>query len=93
MTALKLRGRLPDGDLCGVTDTDGLITAIVLLEACQRAEDLDTGEVTYTLRVDRIEQVTGRDAKTVSDLMHRRYEDRTGKVSLALVDTSTGEVA
>lgn len=93
MTALKLRAALPPEDRTGITNPDGLITAIVLLEPCQETRDLDTDRVTVVLRVDRIEQVTGRDARTATQLMHQAYEDRTGKRALALVDPTTGEVA
>lgn len=81
---IRLRSAMPAGDLAGITDTDGLITAIVLLEPCRRTEDLDTGEITTTLRIDRIEQITGATARKVTGMMHAAYEARTGKVPLDL---------
>lgn len=94
MTPYKFRPGLPkDPTLTGLTDIDGLTTVIALVEPCQRTEDLDTGVTVTVLRVDRIEQVAGRDAQLVRDLLRRYREERTGTQSLALVDPTTGEVA
>lgn len=81
---LKLKASLPADDLTGITNIDGLVTAICLLEPCRMVTDLDTGEIAYVLRVDRIEQVHGPDAKRLHDLMARYHADRTGKVPLNL---------
>lgn len=93
MTApFKLRAALPVGDDCGLGTIDGLTAVIALVEPSQRLEDLDTNETVTTLRVDRIEQVDGTDARLIRDMLRRYREARTGVGALALVDPQTGEI-
>lgn len=91
---MKLAGLLPgNNEVNGLADiatsvtenTETMITAVVVLSVAKVTTDVDTGEVTPTLRIKRIEPVSdGEDKTRLGTIASRAYERRTGKTVLPL---------
>lgn len=86
----KLSGSLPSGDGNGLTevtsamlnDPGRLHVAIAIVDCSKITTNTDTGEVTPTARIRRIEVVTDEDRKVAEGLMRRALDQRTGREAL-----------
>jgi hypothetical protein len=91
---VKITSGLPDGDANGLVAVQGALVGdphqkhvvIALMDCKSTTTDNDTGDVTPTARVRRIEVVAkeSEDGKRLIQLMRRAYEARTGKAVLPL---------
>lgn len=92
MPEIKLASQLPRGiangldpivaDLCDTPDHFQVVLAIV--DCKEVRTDTDTGEVIPTMRIRRIEAITGHDKAAARRLMRRATEQRTGRLELPL---------
>lgn len=92
MSEIKLAPQLPKGmaygldpivaDLCDRPDNTQVVIAIV--DCKEIKTDTDTGEIIPTMRIRRVEAITGPDAQTVRRMFHRATERRTGREALPL---------
>lgn len=90
MFEIKLAPQLPKGtgngldpiiaDLCDRPENTQVIIAIV--DCKEIKTDTDTGEVIPTMRIRRVEAITGPDANTARRMFHRATERRTGHEAL-----------
>lgn len=88
--SVKLGGQLPKGtanglgpivlDLCREPDHFQVVLAIV--DCKEIKTDTDTGEVIPTMRIRRIEAITGSDKPAARRILERAMERRTGRVEL-----------
>lgn len=86
--ALRLRAKLPDGDLNGlahlgdeVLDDPGFRVLIALVGPTTVTENLETGDEVVALGIEQAELVNSREAREV---LRRLYAARTGKEELPL---------
>lgn len=90
--SVKLASQLPKGtangtgpivaDLC--RDPENLQVVIAIVDCKNITTDTDTGDVIPTMRIRRIEAVTGSDKGAVRLILRRALERRTGRVELPL---------
>lgn len=90
MSEIKLASALPKGtangldpivaDLCDQPENTQVVIAIV--DCKEIKTDTDTGEIIPTMRIRRVEAITGPDAQTVRRMFHRATERRTGREAL-----------
>lgn len=88
--SIKLGSQLPQGtanglgpivgDLCRNPENLQVVIAIVDCKAI--TTDTDTGDVIPTMRIRRIEAITGTDKGAVRMILRRAMERRTGRVEL-----------
>lgn len=108
----KLNSGLPKGDGNGlgaishdlVHEPHKIHVAVMLIDCKSITTDADSGDVTPTARIRRIE-VIQQDKDIVAKLLRRAMEDRTGQVVLPFdleedlrgafgnIDTNTGEIS
>ena len=92
MSEIKLAGQLPKGVANGLdpiiaelVDTPDHFQVVMAIVDCKEIKtDTDTGEVIPTMRIRRIEAITGHDKAAARRLMRRATEHRTGRVELPL---------
>lgn len=90
MSEIKLASALPKGgangldpivlDLCQEPERFHVVVAIV--DCKEIKTDVDTGEVIPTMRIRRVEAVTGHDQTAARRLLRRATERRTGRTEL-----------
>lgn len=90
--SVKLASQLPAGtanglgpivgDLC--RDPENLQVIIAIVDCKAVTTDTDTGDVIPTMRIRRIEAITGTDKGAVRMILRRALERRTGRVELPL---------
>ncbi|HEY0935895.1 MAG TPA: hypothetical protein VGD91_19415 [Trebonia sp.] len=88
--SVKLASQLPKGTANGVgpivgelcRDPDHLQVVIAIVDCKEVTTDTDTGDVIPTMRIRRIEAVTGTDKSAVRRILRRAMERRTGRVEL-----------
>jgi len=86
----KLKASLPNGDRNGLSSITGpLVDAphvkhmvLIVVDCKSVSSDMDTGEVTPTARILRIEPVTREDYGTAEKLIRRALEHRHGSTVL-----------
>ena len=108
----KLASALPKGEANGLAvlsrsliDTPEQVHIAVILVDCKSINtDMDSGDITPTARIRRIEVISEADKAFVSKMMRRALEKRTGKTVLPFdleedmraafgnVDPTTGEI-
>ena len=108
----NLAGGLPKGDANGLTalareliDSPQSVHVVVALIDCKKiTTDNDTGDVTPTARIRRIEAISEGDRELAAKMLRRALERRTGKTVLPFdleedmraafgnVDPQTGEI-
>jgi hypothetical protein len=108
---VKLASGLPDGEPNGldsiihalISDPAELTCVVMMIDTKKLETDMDSGDITPTARVRRIEPITDRaDRREVTRLLARANERRMGTTVLPLdlehqmrslgIDTDTGEV-
>ena len=90
MSEIKLNSQLPKGTANGLDpivaelcDRPGDTQVVIAIVDCKEVKtDTDTGEIIPTMRIRRIEAITGPDAHTVRRMFHRATERRTGREAL-----------
>lgn len=90
--AIRLAGKLPDGDRNGVQMLGAELIArpqhghlvLALVDTATLTTNVDTGAVTATLRVQRVEAVLRGDHRDAWRLMERAYLQRTRDDQLPL---------
>lgn len=90
MSEIKLASALPKGgangldpivmDLCQEPERFQVVLAIV--DCKEIKTDTDTGEVVPTMRIRRIEAITGHDKAAARRMLQRATERRTGRTEL-----------
>lgn len=90
MSEIKLATQLPKGtangldpivlDLC--REPDHLQVVLAIVDCKEIRTDTDTGEVIPTMRIRRIEAITGLDKPAARRILQRAMEKRTGRVQL-----------
>lgn len=90
--SVKLASQLPPGaangvgpivgDLC--RDPEKMQVVIAIVDCKNITTDTDTGDVIPTMRIRRIEAITGPDKGAVRRILRRALERRTGRVELPL---------
>lgn len=108
----KLASSLPSGEANGLAslarkliDNPAEVHVVIALVDCKSVTtDVDSGDITPTARIRRIEPITG-DRDLVAKVMRRAMEERTGKTVLPFsleedlrtafgaIDPETGEVS
>lgn len=112
MAEIKLSGKLPGGDASGlgaiapqlVTNPHRVHVLVALVDAKSLTTDADGGDTIPTVRLRRIETITGADdLKVIERLLRRAIEARTGQTVLPMdledeltaafedIDPNTGE--
>lgn len=90
---VKLSGKLPgDDDTNGldaladnlVRDPESIRVAVLWFDVAHITHDTDTGADVPTVRVRRLEPVTGADAGQLRTAGNRAHEQRTGRTALDL---------
>jgi hypothetical protein len=88
--SVKLASLLPKGTANGVgpivaelcRNPENLQVVIAIVDCKAVTTDTDTGDVIPTMRIRRIEAVTGTDKGPVRRILRRAMERRTGRVEL-----------
>lgn len=89
---IKLASALPKGTANGlgtilmdlVRHPDRFKVVLAIVDTKELSTNTDTGEVVPTMRIRRIEAVTGLDLPAARLIMERTLERRTGRVALPL---------
>ena len=90
MSSIKLASALPKGSANGldpivmnlVQEPDRFQVVLAIVDCKEITTDTDTGEVIPTMRIRRIEAITGLDKPQASRLLRRATERRTGRTEL-----------
>lgn len=90
MSEIKLAGALPKGTANGlgtivmdlVQEPERLQVVLAIVDCKELTTDTDTGEVVPTMRIRRIEAITGHDKAAARRLIQRAIERRTGRAEL-----------
>lgn len=88
----KLNGSLPKGQANGlsaiarqlVDEPDQPHVVIAIVDTRKIATDCDTGDQEATVRVRRIEPISGDDGQRAATLLRRAMETRTGQTTLPI---------
>jgi hypothetical protein len=91
---VKLAARLPIGERDGLgalapwigDDGGGMYVLVALVDCQQMTTKLDAGLTTATLRIRRIEALTGKDGDAARELLLAAMKRRTGRDQLTLDD-------
>jgi len=92
MSGIKMAGALPPGRANGlgpiatelIDNPQGYKIVLAIVDCKETKTDTDTGEVSPTLRIRRIEAITGGDRAEAQRLMRRALERRSGSLMLPL---------
>ncbi|KKI16401.1 MULTISPECIES: hypothetical protein [unclassified Leucobacter] len=98
---LKYAAKRPGDDLDGLQDLEEHfvevspedVYAVVLIGAHTIVEDGNDGSRQASVRIKRIEPVSGADAETVRKLLDSHYAKRTGNTQLELEEPGTAEAS
>lgn len=102
MSGIKMAGALPSGRANGlgpivpdlVHEPSRYKVVLAIVDCKETKRDTDTGEIIPTVRIRRIEAITGLDRTDAQRLMRRALEKRSGAPMLPLeIEDELGEMA